>query len=133
MLKAFFLGGAMAATFILLFSFMGIFGSMVSVLTPYKCAASTAAFALPSYQCCQFAFCSADFVGLESSLRLPVWHQAHGLTGSPQSVGLDIREFCSWAAQRRLQILWWVPPLTNAHAPRWPPGGLYFIVSSDAA
>lgn len=77
MLKAFFLGGAMAATFILLFSFMGIFGSMVSVLTPYKCAASTAAFALPSYQCCQFAFCSADFVGLESSLRLPVWHQAH--------------------------------------------------------
>lgn len=36
MVKAFILGGAMAAVFILLFSFMGIFGSMVAVLQPWK-------------------------------------------------------------------------------------------------
>ena len=115
MLKAFFLGGAMAATFILLFSFMGIFGSMVSVLTPYKCAAPTAAcgFAIISLLPNFIVLCWSCGTLIKSGSCLPGIRLI--VSGCPQSVGLDIREVCGWAAQCRLQIFWWEPPLTNAH------------------
>ena len=41
MLWAFVLGGAVAATFILIFGFMGIFGSMETILNPQKCDPSS--------------------------------------------------------------------------------------------